>query len=221
MRPYLISTAVPTPKQYLLAIGLILVLLAALGATAPFARTPLIGTEPIVPAYAAAILLIELTTSALLLGVFSVERSRAALVLAAGYAFSGALVVPWALTFPGVFGSLGLDVGLQNTAAIAAIRRVGFPLFILAYALLKHDADAEERPLAAVARPILLTAAAVCAGVIGVSWLFLSNPETLPAFMRNPRQVTALWYYVPAVVIPLYCVILYILWTRLRSVLDL
>src|SRR3546814_7790892 len=98
---------------------------------------------PILPAYAAAIVVNELITSALLLAWFSVKRSRALLPLAIGYLFTGLMVVPWALTFPGVFAPLGLlDAGLQGTAAIATLRRLGFPAFVLAYALLKErDSD--------------------------------------------------------------------------------
>src|SRR3546814_17080905 len=88
----------------------------------------------------------DVCSSDLLLALFSVQRSRALLALSIGYLFSGLMVVPWALTFPGVFAPLGLlDAGLQGTAAIATLRRLGFPAFVLAYALLKErDSDVGE-----------------------------------------------------------------------------
>jgi signal transduction histidine kinase len=49
----------------------------------------------------------------------------------------------------------------------------------------------------------------------------LNNPNFLPAFMQTDREVTPLWRYVPAVVIPIYCAVLGVLWFRRRSVLDL
>lgn len=127
--PLLLSAFPAGRNQVRLATVLVVGMVAALAITVPFAREPLTGTEVLLPAYAAAICVNELITSALLLALFSVERSRAVLVLAAGYLFSGFTVVPWALTFPGVFPVLGSDEGLQTTAAIAALRRLGFPLF--------------------------------------------------------------------------------------------
>jgi hypothetical protein len=47
------------------------------------------------------------------------------------------MMIPWALTFPDVFAPSGfLNAGLQGTASIAAVQRIGFPLFVLAYATL-------------------------------------------------------------------------------------
>src|SRR3546814_5925772 len=87
--------------------------------TAPFARVPLTNTEVLLPAYAGAVFVIELITSALLLALFSIQRSRAVLALSIGYLFSGLLVVPWALTFPGAFTSLGLpDAGQIGRAHV-------------------------------------------------------------------------------------------------------
>lgn len=218
---HLISATPPTREQYLLAAGMLVLLVGALLATVPFARLRLDGTEEFVPAYAASMFLVEIITAALLLGLFSVERSRPILVLAAGYCFSAGLIVPWALTFPGVFEAFGLNGGLQSTAAIAATRRLGFPLFVLAYVLLK-DADNGVGHIAApLARPVLIGLIGVLLGVGGLTWLFLARPEALPAFMSDARDVTPVWQYVPAVVIPLYLAVLGALWARLRCALDL
>lgn len=57
--------------------------------------------------------------------MFSVQRSRGLIILAVAYLFSGLLVIPWGLTFPGVFSQTRLlDAGLQSTATIAAFRRI-------------------------------------------------------------------------------------------------
>jgi hypothetical protein len=49
--------------------------------------------------------------------MYSIERRRTLLVLASGYLFTSLIVIPWALTFPGLFAPTGLlGPGLQTTA---------------------------------------------------------------------------------------------------------
>ncbi|HTJ57563.1 MAG TPA: MASE4 domain-containing protein [Devosiaceae bacterium] len=48
---------------------------------------------------------------------FTILRSWALLLLASGYLFTAVIVIPWLLTFPGVFAPNGLLVaGLQSTS---------------------------------------------------------------------------------------------------------
>ena len=97
----------PAGSRSRLAGWVLLVLFLALMVTVPFARVPLDNTEVLLPAYATAVLMSELITSALLFVLFSIQRSRALLVLAVGYLFTALMIVPWVLTFPGVFGTVG------------------------------------------------------------------------------------------------------------------
>ncbi|WP_211103836.1 ATP-binding protein [Skermanella pratensis] len=219
--PFLLSTSPPTRNQERLAVCVLVVLLAELLVTAPFARIPLAGTEILLPAYGAAILLIELITSALLLALFSVQQSRAVLVLAIGYLFSGLMVIPWTLTFPGVFEVFGLDAGLQVTASIAALRRLGFPLFVLAYALLKDGGAPVRGSRGSVRGAIAGSVAGAVAAACGLTWVILANDDSLPTFMRNARNVTDAWQYVPGTAVVLYLAALAVLFVRRRSVLDL
>ena len=219
--PFLLSTSPPTRNQERLAVCVLAVLVVELLITVPFARIPLAGTEVLLPAYGSAILLIELITSALLLALFSVQQSRAVLVLAIGYLFSGLMVVPWMLTFPGVFHALGLDAGLQATASIAALRRLGFPLFVLAYALSKDGATSVPRFQGSVRKAIVGSVAGTLAAAGGLTWIILANDDSLPNFMRNARTVTDIWLYVPATAVLLYLTALAVLFVRRRSVLDL
>lgn len=134
----LLSDLPPGRTQKAFAIGVMAALVLALLATIPYARVPLPGSEPILPIYATAIVINDLLTAALLLALFSAQGSIAILMLACGYLLVGLLAIPWALTFPGVFADHGLlAAGQQTTASIAALRRIGFPVFVLAYALLK------------------------------------------------------------------------------------
>lgn len=220
--PFLLTTSPPGPSQRRLAACVLAILVGALIVTAPFARIPLENTEALLPAYAAAVFVNEVITASLLLALFSVQRSPAVLALSIGYLFSGVMVVPWALTFPGVFASLGLlDAGLQSTAAIATLRRLGFPIFVLAYALLEDPSPSARASHGSAGRIILASVAGVVAIACGLTWLIVTNDELLPRFMQDTRSVAAVWRYVPATAVCLYLVGLCVLWTRPRSVLNL
>ncbi|WP_200841115.1 MASE4 domain-containing protein, partial [Geminicoccus flavidas] len=190
----------PTRHQLRLAAGVAALLILALVATAPYARQPTEGTEALLPAYAAAVFVIELLTAALLMALFHVQRSRALLLLAVGYLFSAVMVVPWALTFPGVFDALMGDGGMQSTAAIAVIRRLSFPLFVIAYTVL---AD-REFPTAFAHRAILFSIAGVLIIVALAAWLIVAQDDALPRLMIDTRNVSGLWRFVPAAAILLY-----------------
>ena len=202
--PFLLSTSPPARNQERLAACLVGALICVLLIVAPFARQPLAKTEILVPAYGAAIMVNELITAALLLALFSVHRSRAVLVLAAGYLFSGLLVVPWALTFPGVFATLDLDAGLQSTAAIAALRRLGFPVFVLAYALLRTHNPSIPDAIASVRAYVAGSVVGVVAFTCGATWLIATQQDLLPAMMTDTANVGEAWGYVPSAAIALY-----------------
>ncbi|MGO4523352.1 MASE4 domain-containing protein [Microvirga sp. 2MCAF35] len=218
--PFLLSTAIPNRRQRRLAVGILAALIAAMLLVAPFAHVGFPGTEILIPAYAAAAFLIELLTAAFLFALFSVDRSRAVLLLGTGYLFSGLLVIPWSLTFPGVFTALGLDPDIQVTAVIAASRRLGFAVFILAYALTK-DRKPRDRISGSLGRAIMGRAAGVAGVVLLLVLAAVLRADDLPAFMRDAREVTPLWHYVPVASVLLYLASLVTLGTRLRSTLDL
>lgn len=182
----LVSTAPPNQLQKIYAAGVIALLLGAMLLVAPFARNELEGTETLVPAYTAAVFTIELITAALLLSLFAIQRSPAILVLATAYLFSGFMAVPWALSFPGVLAQLGFsDAGLQTTASIAAIRRIGCPLCLLTYAMLRGSREVPPGNL--VPTLIVVCIVSVAATVVGVTWIIFENQDLLPRFTQLKR----------------------------------
>ncbi|SMF03820.1 His Kinase A (phospho-acceptor) domain-containing protein [Tistlia consotensis] len=204
------------------AFALLLLLVGALAATAPYATIALTGTGILLPAYATAVLVTDLMTAILLVGVFTVERSPAVLLLASGYLFAGLTVVPWALTFPGAFAPDGLlGGGLQSTAAIAAVRRLGFPLCILGYALMARPGSARGTWRGPVPSAVAASIAAVFLLAVAVSWLALAEQGLLPALMTSRSQASALWDLVPGAAVLLCLAGLILLWRRGRCVLDL
>ncbi|TDR85242.1 ATP-binding protein [Enterovirga rhinocerotis] len=212
-----VSTETADRSQVRRAVLLLAGLLVVLLMVAPIARQPLSGTEPLLPAYAAAIFVSEMVTVALLLALFGVQRSWALLALAGGYLFSGLTVIPWAFTFPDVFPGWAVGDGLQTTASIAAFRRLGFPLFVLAYALLR------DRPPVhgSASWPIAGVIAGVTGVALGATGLIIVGDDVLPRFMTDKRNVAAVWFVVPPATIVLYACGLGLLLRRPLSVLDL
>ncbi|HEY0522859.1 MAG TPA: MASE4 domain-containing protein, partial [Stellaceae bacterium] len=98
-----LSTAPAGRGEKRLALAVVLVSVIVFAMAAPFARSPLAPVPAFIPAYEAALAINDLITAVLLFGQFAQLRSRALLALAAGYLFDAALIVPHALTFPGVF----------------------------------------------------------------------------------------------------------------------
>lgn len=219
---FLLATLPPGAGQTRLAVGTVAGLLVALAIAAPFARLTLDGTAVLLPAYATAVLLTELMTAVLLFALYATQRSPALLALAAGYLVTALLIVPWALTFPGVFAPTGLlGAGLQSTAIAAAGRRVGLPLFILAYALLKAmeagPREAHRPALPAIAGGVAL--AATLAG--GLTAFALAGDAVLPRLMVDSLREAPLWRVVPVTALTLCAAALAVLWRQRRSVLDL
>src|SRR5215468_12582237 len=136
----------PSRAQKRLALAIVLALLIVFFILAgPLSKIQLGRIDAFVPAYGTAIFVNDLITAVLLFNQFAILRSRALLAIASGYLFAGLMVIPWLLTFPGVFMPNGLlGAGLQTTNWLYNLWHAGFPMFVIAYALLK-DADPTKR----------------------------------------------------------------------------
>src|SRR5262249_40282246 len=168
-RPLTLATLPPGRAQRRVALGVVLASLVAFSIMAgPLSTMQLPRIDAFVPAYGTAIIVNDLITAVLLFNPFTILRSRASLAIAIGYLFTGLIVVPWLLTFPGVFAPGGLlGAGLQSTAWLSVLRYIGFPTFVIAYALLK-DADPPKRLWegsigATIISSVAITAVVVCA----------------------------------------------------------
>ena len=96
------------------------------------------------PALETAIVIADVTTSALLFAQFSIVPRLALLVLASGFLLSGMIVVPHALSFPGAFSPTGLlGGGAQSTAWLYHLWKLSLPVAVIVYVLLR-DADIEK-----------------------------------------------------------------------------
>src|SRR5258708_11116327 len=143
---FILSSLSPSRAQRRLAVAVVLALVFAFTITeGPLSTIQLGRIDPFVPAYATAMFVTDSITAALLFAQFSILRSRALLAIASGYLYTALIVIPWMLTFPGVFSPGGLlGAGLQSTSWLYTLWHAGFAMFVIAYALLR-DADPVKR----------------------------------------------------------------------------
>lgn len=209
----------PTARQIKLALGTATAILLAAGFMAPFAATPLPRFAAFIPFLNATILVTDLVTAILLFAHFSISRSRAFLALAGGYVFTGLIVIPHALAFPGAFSPTGLlGDGLQATAWLYIFWHLGFPTALLAYAWLK---DKEAIVQGSIGSAVAWCIAIAATLVLGLAWLATAGSPFLPRLFLSTSDMTRLGAYIPTFDLSLCLLALTWLWMRRRSVLDL
>jgi signal transduction histidine kinase len=226
--PFL-STLSPRPNQWRAAVIVVLLSLVLFLVAAPVAKMPLAPVPAFLPIYGSALLVLHLITMTLLLGQYSILRSRALLVLACAYLFSALMTIAHALSFPGLFAPGGLLGGGQTTAWLYFLWHAGFPLFVLGYALLKGR-ERLRRPSALRARfelkiGIALTLAASALTVAAAHSIALQLPLMLNTADRPSKVAVAtitwlvgmatlavLWRRRPHSVIDLWLMVVLCVW---------
>jgi signal transduction histidine kinase len=220
---FVLSNLPPSLAQRRLALAVALALVIAFVITAG----PLSTIEPgrigaFVPAYATAIFATDLFTAVLLFAQFSILRSRALLLIASGYLYTALIVIPWMLTFPGVFTPGGLlGAGLQTTTWLYTLWHAGFPMFVIAYAFFKDADPAEGLWQGSAVAPILSSVAATAAVVCAATFLVTVGHDLLPRESLDPVRFSTVWLYAAGCLGLLIVVAIIVLWMRRRSVLDL
>jgi len=203
------------------ALAVLAVSVALFGVLAPFATVKLPPVPAFIPIYETALVVNDAITAALLFGQYRILHSRALLTLASGYLFTSVMTVGHALTFPGLFSTSGLlGAGPQSTAWIYMFWHAGFPLFVVAYAVLRRKPAAAsslngERiaVVAMSAGAVLLAAALVAIATVG-AWM-------LPPIMQGNRYTPAMLITVSSVWACSLVALLALWRTRPQAVLDL
>jgi signal transduction histidine kinase len=220
---FFLSSLAPSLAQKRLALGVLALLLAAFFITVgPLSRLQPARIDAFIPIYATVMFVNDSFTAVLLFAQFSMLRSPALLAISSGYLFTALMLIPWMLTFPGVFGPTGLlGSGLQSTAWLYTLWHAGFPLFIIAYALLKGRNPIKGQWRIPVYL-VILSSLAVTAGVVCAAALLVTAGEPLlPRLMMDPVNFSHRWSYAAGVASLLSAVAAVLLWMRRRSVLDL
>jgi signal transduction histidine kinase len=174
-----------------------------------------------VPAYASAMFGNNLVTAILLFAQFSILRSPALLVISSGYLFMALIVIPWILTFPGMFAPEGLlGAGPHTTTWIYMLWHAGFALFVIAYALIKEFGPAMTAWKTSY-YPAMLAGIAVIVLVCAATLVATADNTQLPALTYDNTHLSDLWNYAAGITILLCLLAILALWIRRLSILDL
>lgn len=224
-RQVLLSMVPASRSEQLRALAVVLVSLALFIAAVPFARVPLLPVSAFIPSYEAALVINDVITAILLFGQFSTLRSSALLVLACGYIFTALMAVSHALSFPGLFSQTGLlGAGPQSTAWLYMFWHGGFPLAVIAYAVLRRrDNRAAGQVLMRSAAPVAILAGAAAALVICVALTALATAGhgSLPVIMQGDRYTPVMISVISTVWLLSFAALLALSRLRGHSVLDL
>jgi signal transduction histidine kinase len=211
----------PAQKRFALVVMLALVAVFVLITAGPLSGIQTSRIDAFIPIYLTGMFVNDSITAVLLFAQFSILRSPAILVIASGYLFTALMLIPYILTFPGVFAPRGLMGGLQSTSWLYFFQYAVFPLFVIAYALLK-DADAGKRfSRGAASTAIVLSVASTMAVVAAATLVCVAREAQLPHVMLDTSRFAPLWPYagIPVALVSVAAFIL--LWFRRRSMLDL
>jgi PAS domain S-box-containing protein len=186
---------------------------------APMARTPLTPINAFIPGCEAALVITDLLTAFLLFAHFYRQNSGALLLLCTGYLFASLIIIPHALTFPGVFAPEGLLGAVpQTTAWLYLFWHAGFALSVLGYALMSRPGHASygfRKP----AKMMAVVAAAVASLVVGLTMLSTKAHSILPPIMDDSHYSVAIG--ISALICLISLMAIYFLWrSRQRSTLD-
>ena len=191
----------------------IIVTLVAYGGVAPFARIPLSQIDSFIPTMMAIVFVTDLVTALLLFGQFSITGSRALLVLASGYLFSGLIAIPFALTFPGAFTPTGLfGAHFQSAAWLSVFYRFGFAAAAVGYALLipgKH----KKEPIGLSPRPAILWSVAIVIIVVcTLASAVTAGHDLMPRLLSG--RILPLGHYANGMIALTSVLALLLLWSR-------
>ncbi len=223
-RQLLLATLPPSRLQIRLACAIVVTMLVLFVVTLRHVNVQLPRVDAFIPIHAITTLINDFITAILLFSMYSIVRRRALLVLASGYLFTSLIVIPWALTFPGLFSPAGLlGPGLQTTAWLYTSWHIGSPLILIVAVLLKDSdskpSESRRSPVAAVGLSIAVATATVC----GLTWITIAGERFLPRIVLpdgihlNQSLASSL----SGLIMVLSGCALALLWIRRRSVLDL
>lgn len=216
----LLGTAKALPGDRRGALLAAALLLLACVATAPFATVPLAPVPSLVPAYNAAVIVLDVVTAVFLWVLYRDTGEASFLAIACGYVFTPVVILAHALTFPDAFVPGPLIGGEQSTAWLWVVWHGGFPFFVIAYALLARPGGPPGPAAArAGALPFLLTlGAAAGLAAVPVFW-----GDHLPRLMAGSRYESAATQALLALawLVHLAGLILLARRTRLKRLIDL
>jgi signal transduction histidine kinase len=221
--PSVIATLPATGRQEKIALGIVILLIVAAVAIAPFAGMQIPRIDAFIPVLQTVLSVVDFITATLLFAQYAIQPQRPLLALASGYLFSGSFAFLQTLAFPGAYAAAGLMGDPFNTPAwFFVLWNTTFPTAILVYALSKDAKTVTTMPSEATGRSIGSTIVCVFAVIAGLTWIVAEKSELLPSlytanvtfqtrFANQINVALGLWVGTALVVLSL----------RRRTILDL
>ncbi|MBV8393886.1 MAG: MASE4 domain-containing protein [Alphaproteobacteria bacterium] len=152
-----------------------------------FAKEPLAPMPGFIPVYQSALFFSDLITAAVFFGQYSIQHTRALLLLGTAYLFTAFIIVPHTLSFPGLFAPTGvIGSGPQTTVWLYMFWHSGFPLLMMVFTFIKDD----DRPIEAPGKALLLSIGSTIVAVLALIVLTTRGHELLPTLLLPDNNYT-------------------------------
>ena len=176
----------PSRNEIRLGLTIVALLLIVSVSLLPFRDQAIGETAAFLPSVYSIIFVGELIIATMLYSQAGIFRSRALVILASGFALNAFLLVPYLLTFPGIFAPSGLfNAGINSAAWIMACRRLVFPTSVAIYALMQRRETGDGPPLPD--RPVHISTGLFCAIALAavVMAIAIVGEPLLPPLFQN------------------------------------
>jgi signal transduction histidine kinase len=165
-----------------------------------------------------------LITASLLLGQFSIARSRTLLLLANGYLFTALVVAVYGLVWPGAFHPTGLfGAGPQTGPWLYLVWHAGLPTSVIVYALFKSK-EHKTSPVTRDSVRTFIFVSGTCNVLIvcGLTSFVTRFQDVLPSLMTTFHRASDFSHFGTGAILIVSFGALVLQWRRRRrSVLDL
>lgn len=221
--PLAIATMPATARQRTIAVSVIILLIAAAAAIAPFASMQVAQVDAFIPVLQTVLSVADFIIATLLFAQYSIQPQRALLAVASGYIFSGSFALLQTLSFPGAYSPTGLIGDPYNTPAwLFVLWHTTFPTAILVYALSKNPDGVATLPGRSTMVTIGITVACVLGVTVGLTWIVTTKVEYLPSLYT--ANITLQTRFADQINVALWAwgaTALTVLFARRRTILDL
>jgi signal transduction histidine kinase len=213
----------PTTKQIRFSVVVVCVLFAILPITMAMRDFRLGQYGVFIPMIDAVTLLADLIIATLLYVQASVYRSRALTVLGSSYVFTGLILIPHVLTFPGAFAPDGLlGARVSTTAWLYVFWRTAIPLAVILYVLIDHMDSSPTHRRGSQGSNIVVGAASATALVVAATILATSGHDLLPVLFINRSTANfRILLEITILLFALFIIAMGLLFWHRRSLLDL
>jgi signal transduction histidine kinase len=216
-----IASVPATPRQRKIALAFAAGVASTGFLIAWIGRVPMPRSDGFIPGVQGVIAAVEFITAVLLFAQYATERSRALLLLAAGYLFTALIVVAHALTFPGAFSPTGLlGAGPQTAAWLYVVWHAAVPAVACGYTLLKRQLPSAAGFDAASNVAVRMTVLVAVSAAVVLTWVAIVAADSLPTLVTSTTAFASTARIATALPLALSVLALGLLWRRRTSVLD-